>query len=236
MRGEKRSFAARIRRYWLVWAVATPLFCVTLVSSFAADGDATDIIHYPSLSDEGLLVEQAARRRALEAAAHRRQLIGKEDCPLSLFFSTSFGGETPPDQLQSIPEHCRGIWQHWKRAATQQDEARLIASESKTVIERAEDFDDTARGQVKIDADGLAWLIEYVPPTEIAEPESYVILQPNGMRYTITDETKVTITRTEPRFKRTLLPQYSRPEALAKWQEKVGRGLASDTPEYEEAH
>ncbi len=209
-------------------------------NKFDADGnkiDDSDPLHYRSLSNKGLLLDQSVSRRGFEADAHRRELIRREDCPLILFFSTDFGGEAADGQMQDVPAKCRGNWSNWVDAATDQDESRLIASEDKKVIEREEAFDDTNMGKVKIDADGLAWLIEYVPPEEIDEPETYVILKPNGMRYTITDDDsrrKTTITK--PRFKRTLLPQYSRPEALAKWHKRVGRGIASDTPEYEEAH
>lgn len=199
--------------------------------------DDADPIHYQSLAGPGLLVDQSQKRRQYEADAYRRELITTEECPLILMFSNDYGGEAVKGQMDEVPEHCREGWQGWADAVTDQDESRLLASEEKQVIERAEDFDDTNMGKVKIDADGLAWLVEYLPPEEIEEPVTYVIVKPNGMKYTITEDTSRTKTvRTKPRFKKTLLPQYSRPEALEKWHKQVGRGIASETPEYEEAH
>lgn len=199
--------------------------------------DDADPIHYRSLSSKGLLLNQSAERRDYEEEAHRRQMIRRDDCPLILFFSNDYGGEAADGQMQDVPEYCQGNWNEWVKATTNLDESRLIASESKQVIEREESFNDTDSGKVHIDADGLAWLIEYIPPEDKVEPVTYVIVKPNGMRYTIEEDTSESkVTRTKPRFKRTLLPQYSRPESLAKWRQKVGRGLASETPEYEEAH
>lgn len=185
--------------------------------------------HY-SMEPEAQLIDQEMQRRGYVERAFRRDLILTEDCPLILFFSPRYGAEAAPGQMDEVPESCRQRFREWRRTSEQMLQEPLISIEARQEIEYEESFDDTAQGQVRIDADGLAWLEEIEPEQELSQPVTYVQLDYRGARQEITSQTEFqTIKKTKKR-RTSLLPQYSDMHSLARYRKSVGRSIASEFP------
>lgn len=188
-------------------------------------------IVYSSLEPEGLLVEQDSERLDLEEGAHRRAMISDPDCPLVLFFSRSYGGEAASGQMQEVPEKCRRNYEEWKHSVVHTQQEPLIPPTAKTEIDKSEDYDDTSNGRVRIDADGLAWYYEKEPAHNASEAITYVVVESRGEHYEIRDLDEAPQTVKVPaRWKTSLLPQYSNVRALHRYQNAIGRSLASEVP------
>ena len=181
-----------------------------------------------SLASETLLVDQEQERLASEEEAHRRELILDESCPLILFFSNSFGGEKAVGQ--EIPAHCNEAYLNWRKSFVHQREERLIPPDAKKEIDKDEDYDDTANGRVRIDADGLAWYYEKADAHEEQGPATYVVVEGRGAKWEMRDANEQESVRVPARWKKSLLPQYSDTKALKKYRQTIGRSLASDEP------
>lgn len=164
------------------------------------------------LAADGLLIEQDWQYLLQEAEAHRRMIILDESCSLSVFFSES----------SSIPSQCKVKYDAWKKAQQKikQPPASTPANRSLAYENK---FNAAKKRNILIDADGLAWQVQYKPSHVEEAPEEYTLVRPNGQRIEFRDHSKTEEVRRPASVNYKLMPNYSRQSALENYRKAGGK-------------